>query len=87
MEAHLRAQDVFLEALKGAAGKRARDYLERREIGHAIRERFGIGYAPADGSLLGRRLREQGFREELLARAGLLVPGEGGGSTARKLGS
>lgn len=58
-------------------GAEARAYLDTRGIDGAARERFGIGFAPADAQALRRHLHTLGFDDARLLEAGLLVSVEG----------
>ena len=62
----------FFEAeLAGSAGRAARDYLRRRGLDDATVARFRLGYAPASGRTLLRRLTDDGFTEAQIIEAGL----------------
>ena len=56
----------------------ARAYLERRGIDESTASSFRLGFSPPGWEGLLEHLREQGFSEEELLRAGLLVQGERG---------
>ncbi len=62
-----------------AEGRAARAYLADRGIDDVTAARFQLGYAPAEGQALSRRLAEAGFSTELQQAGGLLVPGRDGG--------
>lgn len=66
-----RACRWFEERLTVSSGKQARDYLTSRGIDAETAARFRLGYAPADGSLLRRRLLDEGFTDADLETAGL----------------
>ncbi|HET6467468.1 MAG TPA: DNA primase [Geminicoccaceae bacterium] len=69
----------FAGRLRAAgAGAEARAYLERRGVAPATVERFGLGYAPEGRDGLKRALVAEGYGEDLLAEAGLLVRPEDG---------
>ncbi|MFH0778093.1 MAG: DNA primase [Candidatus Eisenbacteria bacterium] len=71
------AVSFYRKRLAAPEGRKARDYLSRRELGPKIQEEFMLGYSPAGwDSLLsaGRRY----FGESVLLQAGLLVQREGG---------
>lgn len=61
----------ILENKESAASARA--YLEGRNIGPELVERFMLGFAPADGEFLFRFLRSKGYSEQFLARTGLFA--------------
>jgi DNA primase len=66
-----------LQAREGAA---AAAYLEGRGLDRATIERFGIGYAPDDRNALKRALLAEGYSEDQLRAAGLIVAPEDGGA-------
>jgi len=69
------AQRWFEEQLGGIEGAEARAYLQRRGISEATRKRFGFGYAPdARGKL---KAALEGFGNDMLVEAGLLIQPEG----------
>jgi len=65
-----RAERFFRRQLHGDAGRRGLDYVRGRGLGDATIDAFGVGYAPAGDSLVGRAA-ERGIRPELLASVGL----------------
>ena len=70
------AQRWFTEQLNGPDGAEARDYLQRRGIGGATAERFGLGLAPLGRTRLKEALKDHG--EDQLIDCGLLIkPDEG----------
>ncbi len=48
------------------------DYVKKRGLSDAVIRRFGIGAAPPSGGI-GKRLMEEGFSEEELVQAGLML--------------
>jgi len=48
------ADEFYREQLASAAGREAREYLARRELGPNTIEAFGLGFAPAEGQSLTR---------------------------------
>jgi len=72
-EVNAAAEDWFRRILRDdASGTPARDYLAQREVGPDIADRFGLGFAPRDGSL-GAHLSTLGFDDARQLEAGLLV--------------
>lgn len=57
----------------------ARAYLEERGVGRASAERFLLGYAPAAGDVLVRRLRGASLPLEVAVRLGLIGARQGNG--------
>ncbi|PIE07580.1 MAG: DNA primase [Rhodobacterales bacterium] len=60
--------------LKTGQGAAARDYLERRGLGEAARDRWELGFAPEGWQALWDQLRGNGVAEELILGAGLARP-------------
>lgn len=63
---------------EGSEGAQALDYARKRGLDDAVRERFALGYAPADGSALVKAAAKKGFSEAELVAAGLAVSNERG---------
>lgn len=57
----------------------ARDYLTRRGLDEAARERFGIGFAPDHRQGLFQALRQKGIPEAMIIEAGLSAKPDDGG--------
>jgi DNA primase len=74
-ELNATAADFFrTELWDSAEGRAARDYLASRDISRADADRFGLGYAPRDSSVMRSALRALGFEDERQHEAGLLKP-------------
>lgn len=71
----------FSVQLQGESGKAARDYLTGRRLDRTAIERFRLGYAPPGRDSLKRALTAQGFAEDVLVEAGLLIRPEDERST------
>jgi DNA primase len=70
----------FEAQLRAPAGRAALDYLQRqRGLDDGTIARFRLGYAPDDRQALRRALKAQGFDDNMLIEASLLVLPEGGG--------
>jgi len=65
-----RAQTFYSGFLWGAAGARAREYLQKRGLSDEALQLFGLGYAPSGNALL-RYLEKDGFSEQELQAAGV----------------
>jgi DNA primase len=63
---------------EGSEGAQALDYARRRGLDDAARERFGLGYAPFDGTALPTAAGKKGYSEDALVAAGLAVRNERG---------
>ncbi len=59
-------------------GAPARAYAEKRGLDAATREKFQLGWAPADGRALIQAALKKGYSEAALEKAGLLVRSERG---------
>ncbi|RMF10981.1 MAG: DNA primase, partial [Alphaproteobacteria bacterium] len=66
----------FEAALRDIKGGKARDYLQRRGVSREMQESFRLGYAPGGRHGLKEHLAEQGFTQEEMAEAGLIIAGE-----------
>ncbi len=70
---------VMHELLINSAGaSKAREYLAGRGLAADTIETFGLGYAPAQGSPVAKRLREIGYESELIRDVGLARDGDRG---------
>ena len=74
------SQKWFAANLRRAAGKAAREYLERRGLPEDQWERFGLGYAPNDREGLKNALIQRGAKPGELVEAGMLISPEGSGA-------
>ncbi|OWJ80534.1 DNA primase [Haematobacter genomosp. 1] len=77
MEASVR---FYRLQLAGGAGTAARDYLDRRGLDMAGRERFGIGYAPDSRTALWSHLTGAGIAPQRIVEAGLAIAPDDGGT-------
>ncbi len=72
-EVNAAAEDWFRRTLRESpAGNPGREYLAQREVGPEIADRFGLGFAPRDGSLRAH-LATLGFDDARQLEAGLLA--------------
>ncbi|RKF16539.1 DNA primase [Roseovarius spongiae] len=69
----------FRLMLNSGAGAGARDYLDRRGLDEATRDRFGIGFAPAGWQNLWDHLTGKGVAPDLVMGCGLAKPSNKGG--------
>ena len=72
------AAAFYKELLLSGAGHGAREYLHKRGLTEASWERFGLGFAPPEGSPLMHRLMAQKAPLKALERAGLVKLREDG---------
>ncbi|HMR32960.1 MAG TPA: DNA primase [Geminicoccaceae bacterium] len=63
------------------AGRGAASYLAGRGVPPELVARFRLGYGPAERTAMRKALLAQGFSDDLLVRAGLLVRPEDGGDS------
>lgn len=66
------AARMYHQLLWEPEGARILDYLQKRGLSDGVIRRFGIGAAPASGQI-GRRLMAEGFTEDELVQAGILL--------------
>lgn len=71
-EANRLAAEFFAERLTTADALVGRRFLDGRGFDRQAAEHFGIGFAPRGGRDLHGYLRQRGFRDEELVRAGLI---------------
>jgi DNA primase len=69
----------FQGRLESPAGREAAAYLKRRGLDAGTIARFGLGYAPGERQALRHALVAEGFAEDKLIEAGLLIRTEDGG--------
>jgi DNA primase len=75
LEALEMAADFFERQLRGASGAKARAYLTERGLAAEAREKFRLGYAPAERFALRDYLAGKGCSAETMIEAGLLTHG------------
>ncbi|MGL6173561.1 MAG: DNA primase [Cellulosilyticaceae bacterium] len=73
LEIHKIAGRFYYYALGDENAGEVREYLNQRGIGKEIIKKFGIGYAPADYTILYKYLRNQGYSDEILLESGLIL--------------
>ncbi len=78
-EIHELAARLFRAAFESAAGRAAREYLERRGVSGEVAGEFGLGYADASGQALARRLEREGFGPAEMEASGLVIRRHDGG--------
>ena len=76
-EANVTAARFFHATLWQPEGAEVLNYLYKRGLNDSDIRRFGLGAAPRDGESLLRHLREQGFDDALLKKAGLATERDG----------
>jgi DNA primase len=71
----------FAGRLQARDGQLAADYLRTRGLDQAVIERFGLGYAPGERTMLKPAMLAEGYSEAQLLEAGLIVAPEDGGAS------
>ncbi|GAB1429640.1 hypothetical protein MASR2M18_04720 [Ignavibacteria bacterium] len=72
------AAKLYVRCLSAPEGAEAARYFAKREFGAKLMEDFALGYAPDAWNIIGEHLRKQGFSDQTLDDAGLLVRRENG---------
>lgn len=80
-EANEAAAAWLRRQLAEPAGRAASAYLAGRGVGPELIARFRLGYSPPERAAMKKALLAQGFSDDLLVRAGLLVRPEDGGDS------
>jgi len=71
------AARVFEANLHASVGAKARGYLSDRGLGHAVQQRFSLGFSSPERFALRDALAEKGVGVDQMIEAGLLIHGEG----------
>jgi len=79
LSACVQAETFYRNTLAGPSGADCRAYLADRRLSPEIIESFGLGFSPADWSMLTRFLKSQGVSEQVAIQAGLAAQGQKGG--------
>lgn len=69
------------------AANEAREYVKKRGITEETARRFRLGFAPAEWRLIYQHLRDKGYSEQDMEKAGLVKRPDGGGDDAGAAGS
>jgi len=73
------ALEFYTEKLWAPGGARARTYLDTRGVPPEVARRFSLGYAPEGWDALLSFMKARGVAAEVLEKAGLVLPRQGGG--------
>jgi len=73
LEINKAAAAYYYYLLHSRAGSDAYGYLTGRGLSENTISRFGLGYAPAQGTALYRYLKSKGYGDELLSQSGLFI--------------
>lgn len=72
LEINKAAARYFYIQLKGRQGEKALAYLKGRQLGDDTIRAFGLGYANKYSDDLYRYLKDQGYKDDMIAKAGLI---------------
>jgi DNA primase len=67
------AADYFQQELAGTAGSSARAYLKKRGVNETVVQDFALGYSRPEWDGLLRYLKQKGYAQGLMEKAGLIV--------------
>lgn len=70
-EMHKEAARFYYDNLMSIEGRRAREYLDNRQVLTSARKRFGLGYSPIAKGALYNKLKESGFDDDIIFKSGL----------------
>lgn len=76
---HKKAARYYYDALNSKMGLAAKEYLDKRKIDLAIRNKFGLGYSPFRRNDLYEFLIKEGFSHEAVSESGLVIKDKNGG--------
>ncbi len=74
-----KAADFYANLLTTTAGKKAMSYLSKRDISKESISKFKLGYSPSGWEELMSMLKREGFNEDILLAAGLVIKRDKGG--------
>ena len=69
---HKIAARFYYDSLQSDKGKNALLYLDNREVNNSVRKVFGLGYAPIAKGALYKRLKEEGYEDDVIVKSGLV---------------
>lgn len=75
-KANIEAARLYFNNLK--KNKRAYEYLKKRNVDDTIILKFGIGYSIESYNFIYNNLKNKGFNDEILLKAGLIIKGQKG---------
>jgi len=78
LEAHRVAQQFYAGHLDRPDALAARQFLDERGFDRSVADTFGLGFAPRDGDVLYKHLRQKRFTDAELTTAGLVAEGQRG---------
>jgi DNA primase len=73
-----KAMDFYSKRLSLSSAKSCRDYIESRGLKENTVKLFNIGYAPKDWDLLSKKLKDEGYKDDILIKSGLSVRSKDG---------
>ncbi|NLL70602.1 MAG: DNA primase [Epulopiscium sp.] len=74
LEIHVESARYFYSNLHSARGKRALEYLNRRQMDPKYQRMFGLGYANISRNDLYQFLLNKGYTDRVLSQSGLVIP-------------
>lgn len=77
-EIHKIAARFYYSELMSNNGKRAVEYLDKREVTLGARRKFGLGYSPIARGALYNELKKKGFSDEIILESGLVTKRDNG---------
>ncbi|HEY9410745.1 MAG TPA: DNA primase [Jiangellaceae bacterium] len=75
VEAHRAAAEFYAESLASPEAMIGRRFLDERGFDRDAAAMFGVGYAPQGGEVLRKHLRQRGYSDAELIKAGLVAQG------------
>ncbi len=76
---HAEAGRFYYSILQTDEGRKAAEYLDKRQISTAIRRKFGLGYAPNGRDRLYKHLLAKGYKKNDILRSGLVLEDKNNG--------
>lgn len=70
-EIHKTAARFYYDNLISPEGKKAKEYLNNRQVSNSARIKFGLGYSPIAKGALYKKLTECGYDDEIIFKSGL----------------
>ena len=71
LQVNKEAATYYYRLLRSARGRKGMEYLTGRALSAQTMQKFGLGYADGRGSDLTRMLKEKGYSDEVILKAGL----------------
>ncbi|MDP8216115.1 MAG: DNA primase [Candidatus Kaelpia imicola] len=78
LDLNKKAARFYSRSLFSSLGKNCRDYIKSRGLGEDTVKLFNLGYAPQSWDSLSKQLKDEGYNNEFLIKAGLTVRAKDG---------